>query len=176
MGLPSCARAQTPGSWSSGSHFAGEYYKHLTQTHAVHIPYRSTAAALTDVAGGVLQMGIDATAKPFIDSGKVKALAIIGAQRDPRLPNVPTAAEAGVKGLDFNAWLGLLAPASTPAPVVDRLNKAMNTALQDPGVRRQFENLGLLVRTGGPERLTQQLREDATLYRKIIKDAQLKFD
>lgn len=160
----------------SGAHFVGEYFKSLTGTFIVHVPYRSTVGALTDVAGGQVDMTVDATAKPFVDSGKVKALAIIGSQRDPRMPDVPTAAQAGVRGLDFNAWLGLLAPAATPPATIERLNHAMNTALQDPALRKQFEAMGLLPQAGGPERLAQQLRDDAALYRRMIQDARLKFD
>lgn len=160
----------------SGAHFVGEYFKVLTGSYVVHIPYRSTAGALNDVAGGQIDMAIDATAKPMVDAGKVKALAIVGSQRDPRLPTVPTAAEAGVKGLDFDAWLGLLAPPGTPPATVERLNKALNSVLQEPGVRRQFEAMGLIPRGGAPERLTQQLRADAVLYRKVIEQAKLSFD
>jgi len=160
----------------SGAHFVGEYFKALTGTFIVHIPYRSTSAALTDVAGGQLDMTFDATAKPLVDAGKVKALAIVGAQRDPRMQDVPTAAEAGVKGLDFNAWLGLLAPTGTPQPVVERLNKAMSAALQEPGVRRRYQDMGLIPSGGAPDRLTQQLQGDAALYRKVIERARLKFD
>jgi tripartite-type tricarboxylate transporter receptor subunit TctC len=160
----------------SGAHFVGEYFKWLTGTYVVHIPYRSTSAALTDVAGGQVDMTFDATAKPLVDAGKVKALAIVGAQRDPRMPDVPTAEEAGVKGLDFNAWLGLLAPAATPPAVIERLNKAMNAALQDPAVRKRYQDMGLIPRVGAPERLTRQLRDDAALYRRVIERAKLRFD
>ena len=92
------------------------------------------------------------------------------------MPSVPTAAEAGVKGLDFNAWLGLLAPPGTPAATVERLNKALNDALSDPAVLRQFEGMGLIPRAGAPTRLTQQLRDDAVLYRRIVAQARLTFD
>jgi tripartite-type tricarboxylate transporter receptor subunit TctC len=160
----------------SGAHFVGEYFKSLTGSYVVHIPYRSTSAALTDVAGGLVDWTIDATAKPLIDAGKVRPLAIIGAQRDPRLPDVPTAAEAGLKGLDFNAWVGLMAHASTPAPVLERLNKAMATALEDPAVRRRYLDMGLIPRGGPAARLTEQLRDDAAKYRKVIEQARIKFD
>lgn len=160
----------------SGAHFVGEYFKSLTGSHVVHIPYRSTSAALNDVAGGLLDWTIDATAKPLIDAGKVRPLAVIGAQRDPRLPDVPTAAEAGLNGLDFNAWVGLLAPVDTPAPVLERLNKAMATALEDPAVRQRYLEMGLVPRGGPAERLTEQLRDDATRYRKVIEKAKIKFD
>lgn len=160
----------------SGAHFVGEYFKKLTGTFIVHVPYRSTAAALNDVVSGQIDLTFDAAAKPLVDAGRVKALAIVGAQRDPRMPLVPTATEAGVKGLDFTAWLGLFAPAGASPALVDRLNKAMNTVLQDSAVRKQLEGMGLLPQGGGADRLTQQLRDDATLYRKVIDEARLKFD
>lgn len=158
----------------SGAHFVGEYYKALTGTFIVHVPYRSTSAALNEVAGGQLDLTFDATAKPLVDAGKVKALAIVGNQRDPRMPNVPTAAEAGVKGLDFNAWLGLLAPAGTPVAVVEQLNRTMNAALQDDSVRKRYAGMGLVVRGGAPDELSRQLREDAVLYRRVIAEARMK--
>jgi tripartite-type tricarboxylate transporter receptor subunit TctC len=160
----------------SGSHFVGEAFKQLTGSRIVHIPYRSTGAALNDVAGGQVDLAFDASAKPMVDAGRVRALAIVGAQRDPRLPGVPTAAEAGVAGLDFNAWLGLLAPAGTPPALIDRLNQALNAALQDPALRQQAEALGLTLRGGAPERLTQQLRDDAARYRQVIRAGKLTFD
>ena len=81
----------------SGAHFAGEFFKSLTGTYLVHIPYRSTAGALNDVAGGQLDLAFDGSAKPLVDAGKVKLLAVTGDKRDPRFPTTPTATEAGLK-------------------------------------------------------------------------------
>jgi len=160
----------------SAAHFVGEYLKSLTGTFMVHIPYRSTSAALNDVAGGLLDLTVDANAKPLIDAGKVKAIAVVASQRDPRMPNVPTAAEAGVKGLEFNAWLGLMAPAGTDPGQVEKLNQAMNTALKADPLQKRYVELGLLLRGGAPTRLSEQLRKDAAFYGKVIKEARLKFD
>ena len=160
----------------SAAHFVGEYLKSLTGTFMVHIPYRSTSAALNDVAGGLLDLTVDANAKPLIDAGKVKAIAVVASQRDPRMPNVPTAAEAGVKGLEFNAWLGLMAPAGTDPGQVEKLNQAMNAALKADPLQKRYVELGLLLRGGAPTRLTEQLRKDAAFYGKVIKEARLKFD
>lgn len=160
----------------SGAHFVGEYFKALTGTYVVHVPYRSTVGALSDVAGGQVDIAFDASAKGLIDAGKVRPLAIVGGQRDPRLPDVPTAAEAGIRGLDFNAWQGMLAPPATPKPVLEKLNRAMAAALQEPATRKRYQDLGLVPVGGAPDRLTQQLRSDATLYRKVIEQARLKFD
>lgn len=160
----------------SAAHFVGEYLKSLTGTFMVHIPYRSTSAALNDVAGGLLDLTVDANAKPLIDAGKVKAVAVVASQRDPRMPTVPTAAEAGVKGLEFNAWLGLMVPTGTDPRQVEKLNQAMNTALKADNLQKRFADLGLLLRGGAPAKLTEQLRKDAAFYGKVIKDARLKFE
>ncbi|WP_066256355.1 Bug family tripartite tricarboxylate transporter substrate binding protein [Hydrogenophaga flava] len=106
----------------SGAHFAGEFFQRLTGTEMVHVPYKSTSAALIDVAGGVMDLTFDATAKAYADAGKVKIVAVTGSHRDPRLPNVPTAAEGGLQDFVLGSWLGLFAPVGTPAPVMDRLN------------------------------------------------------
>ena len=160
----------------SGVHFAGEFFKSLTGTFLVHIPYRSTTAALNDVAGGVLDMTFDATAKTYADAGKVRILAVTSAQRDPRLPDVPTAVEAGLKGFELASWVGLLAPAATPPATVARINAALNTALADASLRRRLQELGMKPEGGSAERMRQQLRDDGTLYRRIAADARLRFE
>ena len=160
----------------SGSHFAGEYLKALTGTDIIHVPYKSTTAALNDLIGGRISMGIDATVKPYIDSGKLRALAIVGSQRDARLPAVPIADQAGVPGLDMDAWLGMMAPVGTPPATLKALNGALNAALGDPAVKEQFASLGLNLQQGGPELLTQQLQKDAALYKSIVDKANLRFE
>lgn len=160
----------------SGTHFAGEFFKALTGTFLVHIPYRSTSAALTDVAGGLVDLAFDAAAKPLVDAGKVRLLAVTDAQRDPRFPATPTAAEAGLKRFVLSSWVGLLAPAGTPAATVQRLNQAANAALADPALRRRYQELGLVPGAGAPERFVQQIRDDLALYRKIAAEARLTFE
>ena len=123
----------------SGTHFLGEYFKSLTGTFIVHIPYRSTAGALNDVAGATLDIAFDATAKAYADAGRVRMLAVTGAQRDPRLPGVPTAAEAGLKDFVIVSWVGLLAPVGTPPATVTRLNAALNEALAAPALRQRLQ-------------------------------------
>lgn len=160
----------------SGVHFAGEFFKSLTGTFLVHIPYRSTTAALNDVASGVLDVTFDATAKTYADAGKVRILAVTSAQRDPRLPDVPTAVEAGLKRFELASWVGLLAPAATPPATVARINAALNTALADASLRRRLQELGMKPEGGSAERMRQQLRDDGTLYRRIAADAKLRFE
>lgn len=160
----------------SGANFAGEYFKALTGTSLVHVPYKSTAAALNDVAGGVLDLAFDATAKAYADAGKVRLLAVTGSQRDPRLPTVPTAAEAGLKGFVLDSWAGLLAPAGTPPAALARLNEALNKAVADPALRSRLQEMGLAPEGGSVERMSQQIRDDMGLYRRIAADAKMRFE
>ena len=160
----------------SGSHFMGEYFKSLTGTFIVHIPYRSTSAALTDVAGGTVDIAFDATAKAYADAGKVRVLAVSGPQRDPRMPQVPTAAEAGLKDFVLSSWVGLLAPAGTPPAMLARLNVALNTALADPGLRGRLQAMGLAPEGGPPQRMLAQMQAESTLHQRIATHAKLRFD
>jgi tripartite-type tricarboxylate transporter receptor subunit TctC len=160
----------------SGAHFIGEYFKSLTGTFIVHIPYRSTAAALNDVAAGVLDMTFDATAKAYADAGKVRILGVTGSHRDPRLPGVPTMAEAGLKDFVLESWVGLLAPAGTPPATVTRLNAALNEALAAPALRQRLQEMGLTPEGGAPTRMLGQIREETQLYRRIATTGKLRFD
>lgn len=160
----------------SGTHFLGEYFKSLTGTFIVHIPYRSTAGALNDVAGGTLDMTFDATAKAYADAGKVRLLAVTGTKRDPRLPDVPTAVEAGLKDFVVVSWVGLLAPPATPPAAVARLNAALNQALTAPALQQRLAEMGLSAEGGDAARMQRQIREDIRLHRGIAERAGLRFE
>ena len=160
----------------SGAHFAGEYFKSLTGTFLVHIPYRSTSGAVADVAGGMLDLAFDAAAKPLIDSGRVKLLAVTSKKRDSRFPTTPTAAEAGVKPFILESWVGLLAPAGTPQLVQEKLNKAAIAAVADPVVQKRLVELGLKPEGGTAARFAEVIGDELVLYRKIAKDSKLQFE
>jgi tripartite-type tricarboxylate transporter receptor subunit TctC len=160
----------------SGSNFAGEYMKSLTGTFIVHIPYKSTSAALNDVAAGVLDLAFDASAKPLVDAGRVKLLAVTGSKRDVRFPNTSTAQEAGLSGFVLESWVGMLAPAATPADMLQRLNTAVTNSINNPAVRRQLLELGLQPDSGPAAHLGDTIRRELALYRKIAMDAKLKFE
>jgi tripartite-type tricarboxylate transporter receptor subunit TctC len=160
----------------SGAHLGGELFKSLTRTYLVHIPYRSTSSALNEVAAGRIDLTFDATAIQLANAGKVRILAVTGTQRDPRMPEVPTVAEAGLKGMETNSWLGLFAPLGTPQPLVDRFNQALNVALQSERLKLRFRELGLVPRSGPPGELLKQVRFDTELYRRIIRESNLKFE
>jgi tripartite-type tricarboxylate transporter receptor subunit TctC len=160
----------------SGTHFAGEYFKALSGTFLVHIPYKSTTGALNDVAGGQLDLAFDGAAKPLIDAGRVKLLAVTGEKRDPRFPNTSTAAEAGLKGFVQQSWVGILVPGATPAVVVERLNKAAGAAVADAAVQKRFAEMGLQAQGGPASRLAEVIRAELGLNRKIAADAKLRFE
>lgn len=161
----------------SGAHFAGEYFKSLTGTYLVHIPYKSTSSALNDVAGGQLDLAFDASAKPLVDGGKVKLLAVTGDKRDPRFPNTPTAAEVGLKPFSkMQSWVGILAPAATPQPVLQKLNKAAAAAIAEPVVQKRLAELGLEPQGGSASRLATAITEEMALYRRIAADSKLRFE
>ena len=160
----------------SGAHLGGELFQSLTGTQLVHVPYRSTSSALTEVASGRVDLTFDATAIELAKIGKVRILAVSGTERDPRIPEVPTVAEAGLKGMETASWLGLFAPLGTPQAVIERLNKALNVAVQNDGLKARFRDLGMVPRSGPPSLLTDQVRHDTQLYQRVIHDAKLKFE
>jgi len=162
--------------FGSGANFAGEYMKALTGTFIVHIPYKSTSAALNDVAAGVLDLAFDASAKPLVDAGRVKLLAVTGSKRDIRFPNTPTAQEAGLKGFVLESWVGMLAPAATPSETLLRLNKAAATSVNDPVVRRRLLDIGLQPDAGPAAGFAETIRRELALHRKIATDAKLQFE
>jgi tripartite-type tricarboxylate transporter receptor subunit TctC len=160
----------------SGAHLGGELFKSLTGTYLVHIPYRSTASALSDVAAGRIDLTFDATAIELAKTGQVRILAVSGTERDPRMPDVPTVAQAGLKGMETASWLGIFAPLGTPPGVIERLNRTLNVAVQNEALKARFRDLGMVPRSGAPSLLTDQVRHDTQLYRRVINEAKLKFE
>jgi tripartite-type tricarboxylate transporter receptor subunit TctC len=134
------------GSGSTGStgHLAGELFKQMTGTYMVHIPYKGAAPAVADLLAGRVHLMFDnlASALPNIRSGKLRALAVTTRQRSKSLAELPTLHESGLEGFDLTTWWGIMAPAKTPAPVVDRLAKELDRALQAPDVRERLAAMG----------------------------------
>ena len=129
----------------SPMHVGGELLKHLTQTDAVHVPYRGESAALTDLLGGQVTFMLCAipTCASRIEDGSMKAVAVTSASRSSRIPNVPTSAEAGVPGFETYSWFMIAAPKGTPRAVVERLSGALNGVLQDGQFRTRVESMGI---------------------------------
>lgn len=126
------------------THLAAELFGAMAGVRMVHVPYRGSAQALTDVMGGQADIMFDTmlSSMPYVNGGKLKALAVTGAARSPAAPNVPIVAEAGLPGYEATAWNGLLAPAGTPASVVERLNSALQKVLGRADIQQKFAAQG----------------------------------
>src|SRR6202171_4699907 len=134
-------------------HMAGELFKSMAGIDVVHVPYRNSGEARSGVIGGQVQMMIDAVPAmtPNISENQVRALATPGTPRSSVLPSVPTASEAGVSGYEATIWLGLMAPAGTPRPVIDRLNAAVNAAVKRPDIVKLWTEQGAIPMSITPE-------------------------
>jgi len=152
-------------------HMAGELFKHMAGIDVVHVPYKGSAGARTDVLGGQLEMMFDAipTMAEHIKSGKVKALATTGKQRSSVLPDVPTMAEAGVPGYEATIWLGLMAPRGTPPAIIAKLNAELAKITGNPEVRRQWAAQGTTAMTMGVDEFTRYLNDDIAKWAHIVK-------
>ncbi|CAB5674239.1 Argininosuccinate lyase [Delftia tsuruhatensis] len=182
--LVAAAKAR-PGTLTYGSsgvggahHLSGELLAFQTRTDMVHVPYKGGALAATDLMGGHLafmfEMGY--AALPAIQGDKVKALAVSSRQRLKVLPDVPTLDEAGIKGFESYNWLGMIAPASTPPAVIERLNKAVNEALKDAQVRAMIEDTGGVVMGGTPQAYGKFIEAERAKWGPVIKNANITLD
>ena len=152
-------------------HMAGELFKAMAGISIVHIPYRGSAGARTDVLGGQLEMMFDAipTMSEHVKAGKVKALATTGRARSAVMPDVPTMAEAGVPGYEATLWLGLMAPKGTPAAVVNRLNAELAKITSSADVRRAWAAQGTTPMTMGVDEFSRYLNEDIAKWAHVVK-------
>jgi tripartite-type tricarboxylate transporter receptor subunit TctC len=152
-------------------HMAGELFKAMAGVAIVHIPYRGSAGARTDVLGGQIEMMFDAipTMTEHIKAGKVKALATTGKARSANLPDVPTMNEAGVPGYEATIWLGLMAPKGTPTAVIARLNAEIGKITANPEVRRAWTAQGTTAMTMGVDEFTRYMNDDITKWARIVK-------
>lgn len=152
-------------------HMAGELFKTMAGIEVVHVPYRNSGEARTGVIGGQVQMMIDAvpTMAPNVAGDQVRALATTGKSRSSVLPTVPTASEAGVAGYEATIWLGLMAPAGTPKPVIDKLNAAVNAAVKRPDIVKLWTGQGAVAMSMTPEEFDKYLRGDIVKWGEVVK-------
>ena len=152
-------------------HMAGELFKTMAGIDVVHVPYRNSGDARTGVIGGQVQMMIDAVPAmaPNVTAGQVRALATTGKTRSSVLPDVPTATEAGVPGYEATIWLGLMAPAGTPKPIIDKLNAAVNAATKRPDIVKLWAEQGALPMSMTPEEFDKFLRGDIVKWAEVVK-------
>jgi tripartite-type tricarboxylate transporter receptor subunit TctC len=166
------------GSGGNGSsqHMASELFNSMTGVRMVHIPYKGGAPAMTDLLGGQIDLMFQTLpeAVQAIQSGRVRALAVTSAKRSPVVPNVPTVAEAGVPGYEFEGWMGMAGPAGMPKDLVARINADVNKALAAPDVQTRLTEITLDVAGGTSEKLATQMREQTAKMVKLAKDAGIK--
>ncbi|MPZ44692.1 MAG: tripartite tricarboxylate transporter substrate binding protein [Betaproteobacteria bacterium] len=159
-------------------HMAGELFKSMAKVDIVHVPYKGSSGARTDVLGGQVEMMFDAitTMAPNVQAGRVRALATTGRTRSAALPSVPTVDEAGVPGYDAVIWLGIMAPTGTPKPVVDRLNAEVRKVLARADIKDAWKKQGAETMDMGPERFDEFLRGDIEKWASVVKGAGIKVD
>lgn len=162
----------------SVSHLAGELFKMETRTDLLHIPYKGGGAAMPDVISGRVSVMFETVTNALAAArgGRVRALAVTGITRWKQAPELPTIAEAGVPGYRVDSWTGLLAPASLPQPIVDRLNAEVVKAAQSPAYREQMSALGVEVVSSSPEEFRVFILEEVEKWRKAIQLSGAKID
>lgn len=167
------------GSTSSGGspHMSAELLKMMTGINITHVPYKGAAPMLTDLAGGHIPIGFDnlPSAMPFIESGKLRALAVTTAKRWPGAPNIPTVAET-VPGYEVSGWFGILAPAGTPPAIVDQLQKAVAEAVAKPEVRKQLDTVGAEPVANTPQAFAKQIEADVARWKQVAETTGVKLD
>jgi tripartite-type tricarboxylate transporter receptor subunit TctC len=150
----------------------------MSSTYLVHIPYKGSSGARTDLLGGQVDLMFDAvtTMVEQVKSGKVKAIATTGKQRSAVLPDVPTVHESGIANYEATIWLGILAPKGTPAPVVARLNEAVSKIVSQPEVQQGWARQGATAMVMNPQAFDKYVHEDIEKWAKLIKAAHIKAD
>ncbi len=156
-------------------HYAAELFKLNAGVVMLGVPYKGSAPAVQDTIGGQTQFMFPSlfTALPHVKSGKLRALAVAGPKRAAELPDIPTLKEAGVDGVDVTQWYAIFAPAKTPKPIVDKLNKAINEVLADKETMKRMEDHGADVETGTPEQLGALVKSELVKWKRVVQAAKL---
>lgn len=159
----------------STNHLASELLKGRYKLDIVHVPFKGSSPALVALMSGEVDMGTMAVpgAIPIVKANRVRALAVLSKERVPALPDVPTAKEAGVDDFVVSIWYGILAPAGTPRPIIDRLNAELHKALASPDLKQRLATSGVDPLTSTPDEFASHIRNETVRYAKIIKDANI---
>ena len=152
-------------------HMSMELFKELTGTNLLHVPYKGSAGALTDLLSGEVNLGFVPihVAMPHVKAGRLKALAVGSAKRHPNAPGIPTLQELGIKGADVDMWYAFMAPKGTPAPVVSRLDAELRAILALPDIKANFDKQGMDAAWSSPEELNALMRRDYARWREVIR-------
>ena len=159
-------------------HYAAELFKLNAGVVMLGVPYKGSAPAISDTIGGQTQFMFPSlfTALPHVKAGKLRAMAVAGPKRSALLPDVPTLKEAGVDGVDVQQWYGFFAPAKTPKPIIDQLNKALNQVLADKEIIKRMEDHGADVETSTPEQFGALVKSELVKWKGVVQRAKLTAD
>lgn len=162
----------------TSTHLESELFNTMAGIKMQHVPYKGSAPALVDLVSGNINVMIDAYAssKPFINDKKINLLAVTTAQRSKLLPDVPTVAESGLPGYEAMPWLGFVAPANTPAAIVNKIHAELSEVLKEPAVQERFQSLGLEIIGNTPSEFAGFLEKDIVKWAKVVKDSGAKAD
>ncbi len=162
----------------SSTHLSGELFKAMAGVDILHVPYKGSSQAITDLMSGQVTMLFDnaPSSMPYVQQGKLRVIAVTSLKRMPALPDVPTIDESGVKGYESLSWSGIVAPAATPRPVIAKLNATIEKILAQEDVRKQFANLGVDPVGGPPEAFSRHIRAESAKWEKVVKDANIKLN
>jgi tripartite-type tricarboxylate transporter receptor subunit TctC len=157
----------------AAAHLTGELFKTMAGVDLVHVPYKGAQPALTDVIAGQVQVmfATSASVIPFIKAGKLRGLAVTSARRSPSVPDLPTVSEAGVAGFEAITWHGVVVPAATPAPLVERLNRDIVSVLGQPDLRERLAALGAEVLAGTPREFADYIAAEIPKWSKVVRDS-----
>ncbi len=163
---------------ASTGHLAGELFKSMANVNLVHVPYKGGGPAIVDLVAGHVEIfvAIISTAVPQVKAGKARALAVTGTKRAAALPDVPTVAEAALKGYEATTWYGYVVPAATPRPIVERLHKATVTVLEMPDVKQTLLDQGIEAAPSSPEQFAAYIKSETGKWTKLIKASGIKVD
>lgn len=168
------------GTTGAGStlHLGGELLKAQTGIQWTHIPYKGGAQALNDTLGGSTPLVYTAlaTLSQHIKSGRIKVIGLTGANRSAAMPDIPTLAETGAPGFDVSSWFGLLAPAGTPMPIIEKLNREVVSLMNNPSVRERFLSLSLEPAAGSPAQFTTLMKKDLARWKTVVERGNIKID
>ena len=162
----------------TSTHLESELFNTMAGVKMEHVPYKGSAPALLDLVSGNINVMFDAYAssKPFINYNLIRLLAVTTAQRSKLLPNVPTVAESGLPGYEAMPWLGFVAPAGTPAPIVNKFHAELMEVLKEPAVQEKFQSLGLEIIGNNPAEFADFIKKDIVKWGKVVKDSGAKAD
>ncbi len=161
---------------ASVGHLTGELLNGMAGMDMLHVPYKGSGQAISDLVGGhirVMISGLSSTL-PHVRSGKLVGIATTGAKRTSATPDIPTIAESGFKGFEASAWYGVLAPAGTPRPIIARLNTDIRKTLQDPAVIKRLSGVGFEIEAGTPEQFSAYMKAETRKWAKVVKDSGVK--